>query len=737
VPGDIFLLEAGDRVPADGRLIEGKIRVDEALLTGESLPVAKALAPRREASLPVAERSNEVFAGTLVFVGSGVGVATATGSRSEVGRIGAMLSRSASPAVPLVRRMDALGRYLVWIVGVVAGVLVVLGLWQGRAFWPLMEASIVLAIAAIPEGLPAVATLALAAGSRRLMARGLRLRTLGALEALGAVTTLCLDKTGTLTANAMSVTRVRLPGHTLDVTGSGWDPAGSFLEAGHDRDPAQVPGLGDVLRVGQLCNDATLESHDTGWHVHGDPSEGALLVLAAKAGLPDPRPACKREAVQPVGPGHPWMLVACDGTLSIKGASEEVLARCATIRTEAGDVPLDAAIRQEWREANLHMAEEALRVFGLATRRLENPSEIPESGWVWLGLVGMRDPPRPGVKEALASAHGAGIRTVMITGDQPMTARAIARELDLAGGHEPRVALGTGASSPETDVYARTAPEGKLQLVQRLQESGEVVVMTGDGVNDAPALRAADVGVAMGQGSDVAKDAAAIVLIDERLSTLLEGIAEGRTVFLNIQKATDFLLTCSLTTMMAVLFIMAAGFPLPLSPLQILYLNLLTHTFPALGLAFEPKESEVLQRPPLPRHAKLMPPRRLASILWHGVIISVATLTLGAMGLTHGGEAHGRTLIFSTLATALMLHTFSDRSPRVFGGWRWGNNPMIFLFVGLAVALQLAALFVPPLRDLLGMTPLDGRDGLSVLVAALVVTVAIEISKQALPPSEA
>lgn len=733
VPGDVLVLEAGDRIPADARLIDGELRVDESLLTGESLPVLKQPAARTEEHQVLAERQNEVFSGSLLLMGGGLALVTATGSRSEIGRIGTMLTESAPPAPPLVSRLDALGRYLVGLVGAVAGVLILLGLWQGRSFWPLLEASIVLAIAAIPEGLPAVATLALAAGSRRLMARGLRLRSLGALEALGATTTLCLDKTGTLTANAMTVTRIRLPEHALEVTGTGWEPVGEFLEDGQPRDPAQLPGLRDLLRTVQLCNDATLEQHDVGWHGHGDPSEGALLVAAAKAGLPDPRPACKREAFQAAGPGHPWMLVACDGILSVKGAPEEVLARCTAIRTDAGLEALSAAQREDWLRENRRLAEGALRVFGVASG---THGDGLEEGWVFLGLVGMKDPPRAGVKEALATAHDAGIRTIMITGDQAMTARAIARELDLADGREPRVSLGVEASPLETDVYARTAPEGKLRLVQQLQAGGEVVVMTGDGVNDAPALRAADVGVAMGRGSDVAKDAAALVLLDERLETLLEGVAEGRTVFFNIQKATDFLLTCSLTTMMAVLFLMAAAFPLPLLPLQILYLNLLTHTFPALGLALEPKDPEVLRMPPLPRQARLMPPRRLASILWHGMLFSTATLTLGAFGLTHGGTEHGRTLIFSFLATALMLHTFSDRSPKVFGGWRWGKNPMVFLFVGLAVALQLLAIYLPPLRDLLGMTPLDGQDWLSVWVAALVVTVAIELSKKALPPGE-
>lgn len=732
VPGDVLVVEAGDRLPADGRLYSGELSVDESLLTGESMPLEKQLAPL-SGPRSLMDRSNELFAGTLVATGAGLVLTTGTGSRTEVGRIGRLLSEAPSPVIPLTERIDALGRYLVWTVAAVAGVIVSLGLWQGQPFWPLVETAVVLAIAAIPEGLPTVATLALAAGSTRLASQGLRLRYIGALEALGGVTALCLDKTGTLTANALTVQEIRLPGHRIQVTGAGYVPEGRFLEGGHDPDPAARALLEDFLRTVQLCNDATLESHEVGWHIHGDPSDGALLVAAAKAGLPDERTRFPRIREEVTRAGQLWMLVAYglpEGEVSfIKGAPDWVLDRCDAVRTEAGVFPLTEGERAFWLQANREMAQAPLRVLGVAR------SHPCSEGWVWQGLVGMADPARPGIKEALAEAHRAGIRTVMITGDQPATALAIARQLDMAAGQEPRVVTGSEAPVPGTAAYARATPEGKYALVRALQEQGETVVMTGDGVNDAPALQAAVVGVAMGQGTDVAKEAAAMVLMDERIPTLLLGIAEGRTAFLNIQKAVDYLLTCSMTTMLAVLLTTAAGYPPPLLPLQILYLNLLTHTFPALGLAMEPPSPEVMTQPPLPRKAMLMPPVRLGSILWHGVIMASATLTLGAWALRHGGADHARTLVFATLASALMVHTFSDRSPNPFGAWFCGRNWTLVGFVGMAVALQLLAITLPPLRDLLGMTVLAATDWVGVVSAALVTLLAVEISKWAIPPA--
>jgi Ca2+-transporting ATPase len=744
LPGDVVLLDSGDRVPADARLFSGECAVDESLLTGESLAVDKTTAALPAEALAPSQRKNELFAGSLVRVGSGVVLITAIGQQTELGRIGKLLSTTKPPPVPLNLRLAKLGRYIVWMVAAVGALLLILGLWQRRPFWPLLRTAVILAVAAIPEGLPSVATLALAAAARRLVKQKLRVRHLGVLEALGGITTLCLDKTGTLTANAMTVRAVQLPGHQLTVTGEGFTPSGEFQEDGKRIEPGANPLLLELLRTTQRCNDATLEEEGGIWHIHGDPSEGALLCAAAKAGLPAAQQASEEARLRTISAGrsHPWMVVVTRGSggesIHVKGAPEQVLARCTTVRTAAGSQALDQTMRADWLAANQRMADGALRVFGVATAGLSGGAAETdvEQGWQWLGLVGMADPPRQGVKQALALAHRAGIRTIMITGDQPATALAIARELDLADGLTPKVLTGAEAPVADVDVYARATPEGKYQLVRALQQAGQQVGMTGDGVNDAPALRAADAGIAMGNGTEVAKSASAIILLDESLPTLLLGIQEGRAVFRNIQKALDYLLSCSIATVLAAFIAMAVGNPPILSALQILYLNLLMHTFPALGLTLERANPEVMQRAPLPLKASLLPPARMAAILWHGVVIGVAAVAVGAWGLHHEGEAHGRSLAFATLATSLLLHSFSDRSSRPFGGWAVWRNPTLLACVGVALALQLLALYLPGLSRLLTMTRFTVSDWLAVLCTAVGTVVAVEVSKWAFPQGE-
>jgi Ca2+-transporting ATPase len=735
VPGDIVVVEPGDRVPADGRLIEGAVEIDESLLTGESMPVSKSREPIVELEPAIADRKNELFAGTLLARGAGTMVVTTTGGKTEVGKIGRMLSEAPSRASPLADRLDALGRFLVWMTTALAAVIMAIGLFQRRDLWPLVETAVVLAIAAIPEGLPAVATLALAAGARRLARKGVLLRKLGALEALGSISTLCMDKTGTLTTNAMTARSVVLAEHELTVTGQGWDPRGELLEGGGPPSPECLPDLAALARACQACNDAVLEEEKGRWHVHGDPSEGALLVLAAKIGE-----KWKWERLQtvPFDENHPWMVVVSESdgarVAYVKGAPEQVLARCTLMRKAGSINPLDEEWRARCEAANRALAARAMRVMAFATRTVvENmESSSLESEWEWLGLVGMADPPRPTVGAVLAEARRAGIRTMMITGDQRITATAIAKELKLTEAPEPQVSVGAEPSA-DADVYARATPAGKLALVQRLQARGENVAMTGDGVNDAPALRSATVGLAMGQGADIAKEAADAVLTDERLESIIAGVREGRAAFLNIQKGLDFLLTCSITTLLVVLLTTAAGMPLPLLPLQILFLNLLMHTFPALGLTLEPAAADVMSRPPLPRRASLLPPGRRATILSHSMIMSVATLAVGAWGLKEG-EEHARALVFATVASTLLLHVFTDRSPKPFGGLRWGSNPMLFAFLAAAICMQLGAIYLPPIARVLEMTPFDPNDWLAVLIAAVVSLAAIETSKWALPP---
>jgi Ca2+-transporting ATPase len=729
VRGDIVLLTAGDRIPADGILAQGSLSVDESLLTGESLPVNKS---------PDHDGTDQLAGGTIVTVGSGTVCLTATGANSAVGRIGTMLVTTPQPVSPLTQRLNGLGRYLALMIAGVTVIIIVIGLWHRQPFWPLLRTAVTLAVAAMPEGLPAVATLVLAVGARRLARHGALLRNPATLEALGGISTLCLDKTGTLTANAMTVQAIRTADGRFALTGEGWDPTGMLLQDGEAVDLAAHPVLRHLLETGVLCNEASLQLEGGRWKVLGDPTEAALLVAAAKSGVPDTRRERPVITTVPPGPGQPWMAVLRQDeggtTAFVKGAPEAVISRCNRQLTDHGVTLLTGDQEGQWLTENQTMAEQALRVMGLAVATGRPDGSLPSQGWIWLGLVGMADPARPDAATALAAAHTAGIRTIMITGDQPATAAAIARHLDLANGQEPRVVSGVETLDADIDVYARALPAGKLALIQALQRQGEQVAMTGDGVNDAPALRAATVGVAMGSGADVAKEAADMVLTDERLAILLRGIREGRAVFANLQKGLDYLLTCSYSTMLVVLLTTAAGLPLPLLPLQILYLNLLTHTFPALGLALEPAEPDIMQRPPLPVAESLLPPARLASLLWHGLIIAVVSLTIGSWGLREAGEAHGRTLVFMTLGFSLLWHTLSDRMPRPFGGWYWGQNDLLRLFLAIPLALEVAAVYVPGLNTVLGMTALDAADWVTVLLGTAVTVVAIELAKWALPP---
>jgi Ca2+-transporting ATPase len=729
VRGDIVLVTAGDRLPGDATLVEGQLSADESLLTGEPDPVAKHVATGEQSLL---------YGGTVVTVGSGTVCLTATGANSALGRIGKLLVETERPPSPLTLRLDALGRYLAMLIAGITLVIVSLGLWQRQPFWPLLRTSVTLAIAAMPEGLPAVATLVLAVGARRLSRRGALLRDPAALEALGGITTLCLDKTGTLTANAMTVQAVHTPEGRFTVGGIGWNPVGVLSQNHLPVKVADHPVLQRLLETGVLCNEAAMLLEKGVWRPLGDPTEAALLVAAGKAGIADRRYEHAVVATIPPGPQHPWMAVMRqDGehvTAFIKGAPEALLARCDRMLRPDGVAELDEAASEAWLQDNRQLADAALRVIGMAVATAAADGTLVERGWIWLGLVGMADPVRTDAADALAQAHRAGIRTIMITGDQPATATAIARQLNLAGGRDPYVVTGSDVADPRVDVYARATPAGKLTLVQTLQRDGQQVAMTGDGVNDAPALQAATVGVAMGRGADVAKEAAALVLTDERLETLLHGIVEGRAVFENLQKGLDYLLTCSYTTMLIVLLTTAAGLPLPLLPLQILYLNLLTHTFPALGLALEPAADDVIERRPQPLSAALLPPARLASILWHGLIIAVISLTIGSWGLRHAGEAHGRTLVFATLGLSLLWHTLSDRAPRPFGGWYWGKNRLLRLFLAIPLALEVLAVYLPGLNRTLGMTAMTATDWVTVVIGTALTVVAIEISKWALPP---
>jgi Ca2+-transporting ATPase len=752
VPGDVVVVEAGTRVPADARLLSGsELRTDEAALTGESLPAEKDAGAAVPGDAPLADRRTMVYRSTLAVSGHALAVVVATGMRTEVGRIGALVGGVREEPAPLERRLDALGRRLGFVAVAAAGLVAVLGAVRGTPAALAVETAIALAIAAVPEGLPAVATIALAVGVRRMARRHALVRRLPSVEALGSATVVCTDKTGTLTAGEMTVTRVWAGGREHAVTGAGYGPDGAILDGTREVRPRDGDPLHAVLRIGALANRADVEADGAGWRVHGDPTEAALLVLARKAGMD--RAGLLRDAPEvgevPFSSERMWMATfhggyegtgyegtGTDGGASAgvealaKGAPVVILERCTQLLTEAGPVPLDAERRRAvlaWNEA---AAAQGLRVLAMAFRAgLSKMDEAQVDGLVLAGLVGMMDPPAAGVMETIAELRAAGMRTVMITGDQRPTAVAVARDLGLLG--EGDEAL-EGAEIDRLDdaelqaragrvgVYSRVSPEAKLRIVTALRTGGQVVAMLGDGVNDAAALKRADIGVAMGiRGTDMAREAAGIVLQDDRFPTVAAAVEEGRIVFDNIRKFVFYLFSCNAAEVLVLLVAGAAGLPLPLLPLQILWMNIVTDTFPALALAVEPGETDVMRRPPRDPHAAILSHRFLLGVGFYGGMMTAVTLAAFLWGLRTGDAVLATTLSFTTLSLAQILHLGNARSHGAVLGLRAATaNAFALGAVALTVGLQLLALYLPPLQRLLELVPLGAAEWMVVVPLA-------------------
>jgi Ca2+-transporting ATPase len=724
VPGDVIVVEAGTRVPADARVIAGtELRTDESALTGESLPVEKHGEPAVASDAPLAERRTMLYRSTLAVDGHGLALVVATGMRTEVGRIGALVGGVREEAAPLERRLDALGRRLAWVAVGAALLVAVVGWIRGTPAALALETAIALAIAAVPEGLPAVATIALAVGVRRMARRRALVRRLPAVEALGSVTVVCTDKTGTLTAGEMTVTRLWAGGREYAVTGAGYAPEGR-IEAGGAAVSADGDGaLHAVLRIGALANRADLEERGGEWRIHGDPTEAALLVAARKAGLD--RAALLREAPEagevPFSSARMWMASfhrEPSGALAalVKGAPGVVVSRCTQLRTDAGTIPLDDGMRAAVLAWNDAAAAEGLRVLALAyAPEAERVDEAAVRGLTLAGLAGMMDPPAAGVAETIRSLRGAGMRTVMITGDQRATAVAVARGLGLLEDGEEALegreidALDDGAlqgRAGRVGVYSRVSPEAKLRIVSALRRRGEVVAMLGDGVNDAAALKRADIGVAMGgRGTDMAREAAGIVLQDDRFPTVAAAVEEGRIVFDNIRKFVFYLFSCNVAEVLVLLVAGIAGLPLPLLPLQILWMNIVTDTFPALALALEPGEKDVMRRPPRDPRAAILSSRFLLGVGFYGALMTLVTLAAFLWGLRTGDDlARAMTLSFTTLSLAQILHLGNARSRGTVLGYRAATaNRYALGAVALTLGLQLLALYLEPLRTLLGL----------------------------------
>ncbi|UCC73591.1 MAG: HAD-IC family P-type ATPase [Gemmatimonadota bacterium] len=756
VPGDVIALEAGAAVPADARVLAAtELCTNEAPLTGESLPVGKnpdVVVGENGEEVPLAERASMVYKGTLVTTGSGRAVVVATGVATEIGRLSKLVQETEARDTPLERRLDVLGRRLVWLTLGVAALVTGLGMLRGEELWLMIETGIALAIAAVPEGLPVVATIALAVGVRRMARRHALVRRLPAVETLGSATVICTDKTGTLTAGEMTVTALAVAGAEVEVTGAGYEPQGEFRIAGGLVDPSDFPEVEQVLLIGLLANRAAVRETAGLWQAEGDPTEAALLVVAGKAGLNQERLRAEYSEVGEVPFSSERQLMATfhrspDGRIiaCVKGGPRRLVQESRSERVGDGTVPLGGAARERLIERNRALAARGLRVLAFAYRELD-PSESPGPAaihdLVFAGFAGIQDPPADGVKETIQRFHGAGVRTVMITGDQAVTAEAVGRELGLLRDGDEAM-KGREISRLSEDelcdrlehvaAFSRVSPEDKLRIVEAFQNRGAIVGMLGDGVNDAAALKKADIGVAMGlRGTDVAKETADVVLQDDRFETIGAAVEDGRVIYDNIRKFIFYLFSCNLSEVATLLITGLAGMPLPLLPLQILWLNLVTDVFPALALAMEPPEPDVMQRPPRDPRSAILSPWFLSSVGTFALLITAATLGVffWALEVRQLAVPHAVTLAFMTLALAQLFHVFNARSARpVVTMARLFRNRWVWGALAVTIGLQIATVQVPLLSRVLRTVPLGASDWATVLIASLMPLVVGQILK--------
>ncbi len=745
VVGDVVVVAPGDRVPADLRLVEvHALAVDESALTGESVPAAKAIAPVPPKTALAARRCM-AWSGTAVIAGRGRGVVVATGRRTELGRIAALTGGVDRRRTPLQRKLAVLGRQLGGLAIGAAALVGVAGVVGGRPWLEMFMTAVALAVAVVPEGLPAVVTITLALGTRAMLRRRALLRRLQAAETLGSATVICSDKTGTLTENQMTVQRIWLPGGALTVEGVGTTPLGGFRDGDAVVPPATRPDLQHLLAAAAVCSDARLVQRDGAWEILGAPTEGALLVAARKAGI-TAKALPERVAEQGFSAERKRMsVVVADGgawRLVCKGAPEVLLSRCVALHRGGGEEPLLEPDRARIRAVLDELTTAGLRTLAVCDRALpDRPAgalEGLEERLVLLGIVGVIDPPRAEVAEAVAVARRAGVHTLMITGDAPGTALAVARSVGLDAGRAlagPQLdALdddALDAALAEGCVFARTTPEHKLRIVRRLQARGEVVAMTGDGVNDAPALQQADIGVAMGlRGTEVARGAADMVLTDDNYASIVGAIEEGRRQYANIQKFVRYLLASNTGEVLAIAVNIALGGPLLLLPVQILWMNLVTDGLTAVALGLEPAEAQTMAQPPRPRDERLLPWRAAAMVLALGGFIAVVALAAFHWGGADAEVDRARTLAFTAIVITEKLNVFNFRSlrtPLVALGPL--GNPWLLLAWTLTVGLQVAAVHLPPLARLLHTVPLAPTDWGLVVALALPVFVLPEALK--------
>jgi magnesium-transporting ATPase (P-type) len=753
VPGDVVLVEAGDRVPADLRLIEARgLTVEEAILTGESVPVSKST-KAVSANAALGDQTSMLFSGTLVAAGTARGVVVKSGKATQIGKISGLLSDVTTLTTPLVHQMDVFARWLTLFILVIAGSLVIYGYFVGAMpFAELFMAVVGLSVAAIPEGLPSVLTITLAVGVQAMARRNAIVRRLPAIETLGSVSVICSDKTGTLTRNEMMAASLATGKTLFSVDGSGYEPVGSLRRGNSEVSVAEHRVLEEFARISALCNDAVLRRADEGWRTEGDPMEGALRALAAKIsgeGVDGFSDWSRIDSI-PFDAAHRYMAVLHHdhrghARIDVKGAPEAILPLCADQRTEDGGTEsLDVS---GWHRRVERMAENGQRVIALATLSVPPQHMKLEAGDIHktltlVGVIGLLDPPRPGAIEAVAECHSAGIRVKMITGDHATTARAIARMVGLR--NTDRVLTGSeldamddaalADAALETDIFARTSPAHKLRLVSALQSRGLTVAMTGDGVNDAPALKRADAGVAMGRkGSEAAKEAAVLVLADDNFATIVAAVREGRTVYDNIKKVISWTLPTSAGEAMTIVAALLAGMALPITAVQILWVNLITAITLGLALAFEPTEPGTMRRPPRSRHEPLLK----GDLVWHIVLVSAlcvaAVFGIFAYATGRGYEqALAQTMAMNTLVVLEIFHLFFIRN--IYGtSLTWASirgTPVVWATVITVTVAQFMITYVPPLQTLFGTRPVPLLDGLLIVAVACVFFTLLELEKQ-------
>ncbi|NLJ59186.1 MAG: cation-translocating P-type ATPase [Tissierellia bacterium] len=758
VPGDLVVLEAGDIIPADIRLLESSnLKVEEASLTGESVPVEKDAKSKIVGYVGIGDRHNMGFSSTIVTYGRGRGIVTATGHTTEIGNIAVKIQTYDDEETPLQLKLNQLGKVLGTLTIAICIIVFMVGILQGRHILKMVLTSISLAVAAIPEGLPAIVTIVLSIGMNRMAGKNAIVKKLLAVETLGATSVICSDKTGTLTQNEMTVVKAYVDDKILDVEGIGYEPLGDIKYKGKIVNLSSFPNLRNLVSIGSLSNDASLDNSSGMYKIIGDPTEGAIITFAGKLGQTSEQlnMVYPRVAELPFDSLRKMMTTFhsnyIDGKVVsfTKGAPDIVIKKCTKIALNGRVIDFTKELKEKVLSVNTEFARSALRVLATAykvwDRLPEDPSfEVVENDMIFVGLVGMIDPPRPEVKKSIELCREAGIETIMITGDYKETAYAIAKDLGMVQ-YEHQAIMGDDLDNlsdeelrevvKETKVYARVSPEHKVRIVTALKENGHITSMTGDGVNDALALKKADIGVAMGiTGTDVAKNTAEVILTDDNFATIVNAVEEGRIIFSNIKKFVFFLLSCNIGEILLVFISILVGWEVPLLPIQLLWLNLVTDSFPALALGVENAEPGIMKQPPRNTKDPILSKKMLGGIMFQAVAISFASLLAyyWAMKMygTGRGLIHARSVVFTTIILSELLRAFSSRS-QTFTLFKIGffTNIRMVQAVFASFALTVVVLYIPALNEVFDVVPLTFRDWQIVVAFSFIPLVVGELYK--------